>query len=525
MSNIKDMENTATSTPEQVQALQKKCETLENQVIQLEQLVQWYEQKLRLQHKRMFGASSERTDGESIQLRLFNEAETEAEPALEEPTMEAIAYERKKKHKGNREEQLKDLPVERIDYRLSSEEQVCSSCGGPTHDMSVEVRREIKIIPAQAKVVEHVQHIYACRNCERHDIQTPIVKAPMPNPVIPKSLASPSALAYILSKKYVEGMPLYRQEQQYERQGIPLSRQTLANWVLVGATQWLSKIYGRMHEELLQHRYLHADETTLQVLHESGRAAESKSYLWLYRSGRDGPPIVLYEYQETRSKEHPKKFLQGFAGYLHVDGYAGYNDIPAVTLVGCWAHARRRFDEALKALPASKRSTSVAAREGLEYCNELFKIERGIRDFSPEKRYDRRQQQSRPVLEAFCAWLHTQKERVLPKSPIGEAVAYCLQQWEKLIAFLEDGHLEIDNNRSERSIKPFVIGRKNWLFSNTPRGATASAITYSIVETAKENGLKPFEYLQHLFEQLPNMDLEDRDALDSLLPWKVQLSN
>jgi len=242
-------------------------------------------------------------------------------------------------------------------------------------------------------------------------------------------------------------MPLYRQEQQFERQGIPLSRQTLANWVLMGA-EWLSKIYERMHEELLMQKYLYADETSLQVLHEPGRAAETKSYMWLYRTGRYGPPIVLYEYQQTRSKEHPIRFLSGFKGYLHVDGYAGYNAVPDVTLAGCWSHSRRRFDEALKALPVAKRNGSVAAKEGLEYCNHLFKIERGLKDATPEKRYEERLKQSRPVLDAFSAWLHIQNDSVLPKSALGKAVTYCLNQWDKLTTFLKDGHLEIDNNLS-----------------------------------------------------------------------------
>ncbi len=514
-----------TPTIEQVESLQKTCAALERQVGELKLQLAWYQEQFRLQQKRRFGSSSEGTDP-NVQLHLFNEveAEAEAEPTAQEPTIETITYERKKKQQGQRDELLKNLPVERIEYRLTEEEQVCSCCGGPTHEMTVEVRRELKIIPAQVNVVEHAQYIYACRNCEQNDIHTPIVKAPMPNPVIPKSLASPSTLAYIMNKKYVEGMPLYRQEQQFERKGIPLSRQTLANWVLIGANEWLSKIYERMHEELLKRKYLHADETTLQVLHEPGKEAESKSYLWLYRSGRDGPAIVLYDYQKTRAKEHPIQFLTGFEGYLHVDGYAGYNDLPDVILVGCWAHARRKFAEALKALPASKRNTPVAAREGLEYCNRLFKIERWLKDATPEKRYDERLKQSRPVLDAFLAWLHTQKDNALPKSALGGAIAYCINQWPKLETFLQDGHLEIDNNRSERSIKPFVIGRKNWLFANTPRGARASAIAYSIVETAKENELSPYAYLQHLFERLPNADLADPKTIEHLLPWSVSLS-
>lgn len=275
-----------------------------------------------------------------------------------------------------------------------------------------------------------------------------IVTAAMLRPAFPGSLASPSAVAYIMSKKYVEGMPLYRQEQQFARHGMPFSRQTLANWVVLGASQWLAKVYDRLHEELLKRRYLHADETTLQVLHEPGRAAQTNSYIWLYRSGRDGPAIVLYDYQETRSKEHPKKFLAGFKGYLHVDGYSGYNDVQDVMLVGCWSHARRKFDEALKALPASNRSAPTAAKQGIEYCNKLFAMERKWKDSTLEERYHGRLEQSKPVLDAFSVWLHEQSAQVLPKSALGTAVTYCLNQWSKLTTFLEDGHLEIDNNRS-----------------------------------------------------------------------------
>ena len=314
-----------------------------------------------------------------------------------------------------------------------------------------------------------------------------------------------------MTQKFVEGMPLYRQEQQFERLGIALSRQTLANWVPIASDRWLSPLYERMHFHLLQHDILHADETTLQVLHEPGRAAQTQSYLWLYRTGRGGPPIVLFEYQPTRSGEHPREFLKGFSGYLHVDGYGGYDQLPNVTLVGCWAHARRKFDEALKALPASARTKPVAAREGLEFCNRLFAIERDLSGVTPEEWHAARLERSGPVLDEFHAWLEQQASYALQKSFFGQAVQYCLNQWEKLTAFLKDGRLELDNNRSERSIKPFVIGRKNWLFANTPRGARSSSIIYSVVETEKENGLNPFAYLTYLFEQLPNVDVTNRE--------------
>lgn len=274
---------------------------------------------------------------------------------------------------------------------------------------------------------------------------------------------------------------------------------------------------------LLELDIAHADETTLQVLSEPERPATSTSYMWLYRSGQADVPIVLYDYQQTRAGKHPRRFLEGFQGYLHVDGYPGYNGLPDVVLVGCWAHARRKFTEALQALPESAATTAVKAKEGLAFCNKLFDIERELKDENPQERYEKRLERSQPVLEAFLAWLQEQTPRVLPKSGLGKAIKYCRKQWEHLEAFLGDGRLEIDNNRAERSIKPFVVGRKNWLFSNTAKGARSSAIIYSIVETAKENGLNPFHYLSYLFEELPNVDTTDKEQLAQFLPWSSTL--
>ncbi|WP_039944592.1 IS66 family transposase [Thermicanus aegyptius] len=521
------MDKTTTLTIEQLQNQieeQNQQIALQNQQIaELTLKLKWYEERLLLNQKKRFGSSSEKTDEAQLTLPLFNEAEETADPAAEEPTLETITYSRHKQS-GKREKELKDLPVEVIEYHLPENEQTCSSCGNPLHEMSVEVRQELKVIPAQVKVVKHVRHVYACRHCEHHEAHTPIVTAPMPTPVFPGSLASPSAMAYIMSQKYVYAQPLYRQEKHLERLGVPLSRQTLANWMLYGAHQWLHPLYERMKEHLIRQEILHADETTVQVLREENRAAETTSYMWLYRTGRDGPPIILFDYQKTRAGEHPKAFLAGFRGFLHVDGYAGYNQLkPEVTLVGCFAHARRKFDEALNALPPSDRNKNVAAKIGLGFCNQLYAVERDLKEASPEERYEERLKRSKPILEAFSVWLHQMKDQVLPKSTFGQAVQYCLNQWESLTNYLKDGRLEIDNNRSERSIKPFVIGRKNWLFSNTPRGAKASAIIYSIIETAKENNLNPYNYLTYLFERLPNIDLKDKDMIDQLLPWSAAL--
>ncbi|GEN85154.1 transposase [Sporosarcina luteola] len=409
------------------------------------------EEQFRLSQQKKFGASSEKSNPDQLELPIFNEAELSADKNVEEPTLESITYQRKK-YAGQRDAKLENLPTETIHYRLSDEERVCLCCGEAVHEKSTETRRELKIIPAQVTVVEHVQHIYSCRQCEREGTETPITTAKMPAAVFPKSLASPSSMAYIMNQKYVKGMPLYRLEKQFERLGVFLSRQTIANWVIYGATNWLSPLYNRLHELLLQLDILHADETTVQVLAEPGKAAHSKSYMWMYRTGRNISPIVLYDYQTSRHRKHPKAFLNGFAGYLHVDGYAGYHELKDVELVGCWAHSRRKYDEVLKSLPANvDKLTSLAAR-GLRFCTQLFKIEKQIEDefenCTPEQRLEKRLERSQPVLDAYLAWLKSKRPQVPPKSKLGEAITYSLNQWPKLVSFLKDGRLEIDNNRA-----------------------------------------------------------------------------
>ena len=478
--------------------------------------IQWYREQLGLAKSRLYAPSSEQmlTGQDS----LFNEAEALADPIAPEPECQTLPKAKRSKQSGQREMQLENLPVEEIEYTLPQEERVCPQCEGSLHEMGHDERREVKVIPAEFILVVHKRAKYACRNCNRNEIHTPILTAPAPETAFPNSLASPSCVAYIMNRKFVEGTPLYRQEASLLRSGFAVSRQTMANWML-SAASWLERIYGRMHTLLLTRDIGHGDETTLQVLKEDGRAAQTNSYMWLYHSGRDGPPIVLFEYQTTRASAHPRTFLTGFTGYLHVDGYGGYDGLPGVILVGCWAHARRKFVEALKVIAPAARKEGAIAAAGLAFCDQLFAIERDLHEVTPEERKAGREARSKLLLEEFRIWLDAYAGTVLPKSALGGAIRYCLNQWSKLTAFLLDGRLEIDNNRSERAIKPFVIGRKNWLFSNTPRGATASAVIYSIVETAKENGVDPQAYLTYLFEQLPNIALKGPAAVDDLLPW------
>jgi transposase len=491
---------------------EEKYRESEIKITKLEALIKFYEEQFRLAKHRQYGKSSEKTEN-PLQLSLFNEPEAVADKKEPEPKIEEITYSRKKRV-GKREEDFKDLPVETIIYELPESEQNCKECGEPLHRMSQETRRELTVIPAQVKVTEHVQYIYACRSCEKNNDHVPVIKVSAPEPVIKGSAASPSAVAHIMTQKYVNAVPLYRQEQGLLREGVNLSRQTMANWMVRCAQDWLVLIYIILKTLLLEEGTIHADETVLQVIHEEGKSANTNSYEWLYRtSGCALHPIILYEYKPTRSSAHPKAFLKGFNGYLHTDGYSGYHCIDGITVVGCWAHVRRKFDEALKALPQESRAGSDA-ETGLNYCNCLFELERAFADLSPDERYRERLKKSKPVSDAFFAWVRS--VNALPKMALGKAVGYAIEQRPYLENVFLDGRLELSNNRAERSIKPFVIGRKNWLFSNTARGAESSSIIYSIIETAKENGLNPFLYIKFLLETLPNTTTSN---IENLLPW------
>lgn len=494
---------------------------LSGENVKLKILNDWYLEQFRLAQHRRFGSSSERTEVPE-QLGLFNEAETLAV----ETELEQVAAHTRKKRKGKRDEFYAGLPTEKIIYELPEDERICSECGGSLHACGHEVlRREVRVIPAQFVAEEHIQTVYGCRNCEKNadDTPPPMVKASVPAPVISGSgIASPSLVSFIMCNKYVLALPLYRQEQELQRIGIHISRQTMANWIIFTAINWLSPIYDLLKAELLKNDILHSDETTLQVIKEDGRKASQKSYMWEYHTGRDTDrQVALFEYQPTRESEHPQRFLAEFHGFLHVDGYAGYKQLEGrgVTIVECWAHARRKFHDVLKALDKKDRENDVA-NTGLEYCDKLFALECEFdeENISHEERLKRRLADSKPVAEAFFAWAESVLvlPQTLPKSKIGQAVGYAVNQRQWLMNFLLDGRLELSNNRAERTIRPFTIGRKNWLFSYCARGAKASAVAYSIIETAQANGLVPFVYLDYLFQTLPNIP---KERFSECLPW------
>jgi len=517
MENI--TETNTTTTEETISVSRAEYEALKAQNKELAQQVQWLMEQMRLSKQKQFGSSSEKSEYDGF--NLFNEAEATADKRVAEPELNEVQkYHRKKKQSSN-DTLLADLPIEIVEHFLPEDEQDCPECGYEMHIMGKEIRRELKIIPAKAVIVEHIDYVYACRDCERNECGVPIIKAPMDKPVIKGSFASPEAVAHIMTQKFANGLPLYRQEQDFKRMGINLSRQTMSNWFIRCAEDWLEPIYNVLRELLCMQAVLHADETVLQVLNEPGKSAQSKSYMWLYRSGRDpGLPIVLFEYQPDRKAKRPMEFLKEFKGYLHTDGYAGYHSLPEeIVVVGCWAHARRKFDEALKCLPEKDREGSGSQR-CKHYCDKLFAIERQLSDCTTEECYEKRQELAKPVLDEFLSYLHTAKAST--KSGFGRAVHYTIEQWKYLERYQLDGRLDISNNRAERSIKPFVIDRKNFLFANTSRGANASAVVFSIIETAKENGLNPYEYLTYIFKNAPNWDIRnDINALQRLLPNSV----
>ena len=474
------------------------------------------QEEIHLLRAQMYGKSREVTP--EIQVpTLFNEMEVLTQQPEPEPTPETI---KPRRSPTKREDRFKNLPERDIHYQLAEEDQICKTCNHPLHEIDTEIRTELEYVPAVYTQVNHIMHKYGCRNCQTEGNAAPIVIAPMPKPAFPGSMASASIVAHVAVSKFDYGLPLYRQERAIDSAGIiHLSRQTLANWMLQGSNQ-LYVIYLFMRTMLLNRDIIHADETTVQVLKENGRHASTKSYMWLYRTGRDGPPIVLFEYKCTRSGQNPITFLKDFSGFLQTDGYVGYDNLnDSIVRVACWAHARRKFTDALKVVPAGASAKATASNTGLKFCNLLFDKEREFKDLTPEERHEKRNTVCKPILDAFKKWLDEQSVIMLPKSKLGAAVGYCINQWPKLLGYLQDGRLEIDNNRAERSIKNFVIGRKNWLFANTPDGAEASAIYYSIIETAKENGLNPYDYLKNVFDMLPNIKTSDPNSIAELMPW------
>jgi transposase len=462
--------------------------------------------------QRLFGRKSEQTaDPDSPQLEIFNEAESLADAMPEAPADEAeeevVAP---TKRRGKRKPLPAELPRVEVIHELPEHELTCA-CGCRKQVIGEETSEQLDIIPMQIRVIKHIRKTYACKGCE-----TAPVTADKPAQLIEKSLASPSVLAMLLSTKYVDGTPLYRFEKVLHRHGIDIPRQTLARWV-IQCGEHLQPLLNLMRDTLLDYPVLHCDETRVQVLKEPGRGPSSQSWMWVQTGGPPDRPVVLFDYTTSRAQEIPLRLLAGYRGYLMTDDYAGYNAVAAqsgVERLACLAHARRKFIEAQKVQPKGKTGRADVA---LSLINKLYGIERDFKEASAEQRHQGRQQHSLPILAQLKAWLEKTQPQVTAQNALGKAVNYLASNWSRLERYVEGGHLPIDNNRAENAIRPFVIGRKNWVFSDTPKGATASAQIYSLVETAKANGQEPYAYLRHILERLPQVN--SVEGYEALLPW------
>jgi transposase len=510
---IRELESQLAQRDEMIGTLQNSIDELNHLVTNLTEIIQQM-------RKDKYGPSSEKTvvtDGSCEQLSLFNEVELEADGVIDEPVEKISKGKVTPKSKRVRKVQIiKDLPVTEVLCEAPDEALTCPKCHTDLKVLGKEVvREELEYIPAQLRIVKYVRFSYECPKC-KHTDRPYIIKAGVPTSLMNHSLASPSSVANVIYQKYVNGIPLYRQEKDWERMGIVLSRATMANWTIKCADDYITPVVDRMKELLLKRDILHADETPVQVLREPGKKPQTKSYMWLYRTGNDGDvPIILYDYRPSRSGDNAEEYIKGFNGYLHTDGYSGYNKLTGVTRCGCWAHLRRKFDEALPIGKASE-ATGSYAQQGIAWCNKLFSIEKDLADMSPEDRYNKRLELEKPVLEAFWAWLDSFVP--LRGSKLAKAVTYARNQKPYLENYLKDGRCAISNNIAENAIRPFVTGRKNWLFADTPKGATSSAAIYSIVETAKANGLDVFAYLEQLLMHMPDWD-HTSEFLDELMPW------
>lgn len=508
---------TVTISREEYESLLRANADLSRQVKELAEAIA-------LLRKQRFGSSSEKNkvdDGSEQLSFLFNEPEVyvdAVEASPKEPDLTTVKEHKRSKRFVNSATLPEDVEIESVEKRLKGDDLKCPNCGEIMDEIGETVVRRLKLVPAKAVIVETHIFTYACKKCTvGEDEKTPIVSAEADPPVIPGSNATPEAIAFLAEEKFVAYTPLYRMEQILERRGIPLSRQTMSYWLLRACEMYLEPMWDLMKVLLLEEDILHADETTLQVLNEPERKAQTKSYMWLYRTGRyASQQLVLYEYQQTRGAEHPENFLLGYKGFLHADGYSGYHKLPEeIHVVGCLAHARRKFVEALATIKEEDRK-GTAAEHGVQYFDALFALEEKWHDLEPDERKKKRMEFARPILDELYNWVF--HLNAAPKSLLGKAAHYTRSQWQWLLGYLEDGRLEISNNRAERSVKPFVMSRKNFLFANTPSGAKASAIYFSLIETAKENGLDPFRYLTWVLKTAPTLDMRDCDQVEKLLP-------
>lgn len=499
---------------------------IEQQEIKIENLTQ----ALLHARKKIFGSSSEATKPIPGQESFFAEDELLVQELLNEQKKIIVPqHTRVARQIGVREEMIKGLPVEVVRCEIDPNE-TCHVCGNVSLKKigSKVVRSEVIYEPAVLKVRQYVQDIYKCMLCGMPGSEYPkdvFVKAAVPKPVLSHSLASASTVAQVMYQKYMMGIPLNRQENDWYQLGFVLSRANMANWVIRCSEEWLKPIYDLIHKKLLECEILHSDETRIQCNKESGKKASSNSFMWVLRSGvQENCQAALFYYTRTRAGEHARHLLLGYEHYLITDAYAGYEKISGIKRALCWSHVRRYYAESIPLDNAGKEISGSKGAEGRAYCDLLFKIEKEISSLSPEEKLKKRQERSKPVLEAFWSWVEKTSALYTTNEKLTTALKYSKNQKKYLETFLEDGRIPISNNACENAIRPFATGRRAWLFADTPKGAKASAVVYTIVETAKANDLNVYRYLEYLLEKMPNTDFYNHPKLvEEYLPWSPNL--
>ena len=477
-------------------------------------------EQIRFLTDKLYGHKTEKLlyEENNGQLSLFDLPE--APKPIEDDPEEEITISSHKRKKRGRKALPEDLPRVDVVHDLTDSEKECQ-CGCKKSRIGEEVSEQLDIIPAKMQVIRNIRYKYACKNCEGVEDDGPTVTiAHMPEQLIPKSIATPGLIAHVLTAKFVDALPFYRQEKQFRRIGVEIPRSTMCGWA-IRAADACEILLQMFMDDIRSGPLINIDETTIQVLKETNRKAQSKSYMWVFRGGTPEKPTILYQYHPTRSGDVAASFLKGYKGIVQTDGYSGYNFLdkaPDISHVGCLAHLRQKFVDVTKATEKLKNRTRVTGNAGiaLKYIRKLYKIERKAKEqeLSPDELFKVRQDKSVPILNEFKKWLDVMVEKTPPKGLLGKAITYGLNQWHRIIAYTDNGLVKPDNNETENTIRPFVIGRKNWLFNSTPEGAAASAALYSLIETAKANGLEPYAYLRYLFYNIQEaMTTEDFKAL------------
>ncbi len=512
---------------------------LKNENTKLKIRVENQEMQINALNRYIFGSKRETMPKEEnivegTQCSIFGMPENEEiKEQIEEKTEEITVHKKKnikKVQSGIKKSELKNIDIETKEYKLEEDQKKCPECGADVEQIGTEiVRQEIEYVPAKLKIVNYVRKIYKCEKCGTNGSEketATIIKTKTPRALLSHSFASASLASEVIYQKYYMGVPLYRQEKVWDDIGLVLPRSMTANWCIKLSEYYLEPIYELMLKKLKEeNEVLHGDETTMQCNKEKGKKASSKSYMWVIASGEEEKTKgVIFKYSRSRSGEIAQKLLKEYKGILVTDGYAGYNNLEEINRAECWAHARRYFYESVPLDENKQMIKTSDGYTGVKYIDELFQIEREIEKLRAEEKVQKRQEKSDPILKKFYEWVNLTSQKYITNKKLKEAITYVINQKENLSKFIEDGRIPLTNSRAERAIRPFAVHRKNWLFADTPEGAKANAIYYSIIETAKINKLNIYKYIKYLLEKLPQLEREQtQDAIEKYLPWSKEL--